>query len=124
MRTLYEILVDAGIKLRTATAKERCFAMPKNHKATFTIHVNPSPLEISFSPDGGKLPDETVGMPVDGQVVTVIDGGTRPYTVVVTLGSLPVGVTLMQGTSSVVLQGAPTTPGDYSFEITATDSGA
>lgn len=124
MRTLYEILAAAGIKLRTATAKENCFAMPKTHKATFTIHVDASPDDITFTPDGGKLPNETVGTPVDGQVVTVIDGGTRPYTVAVTLGSLPVGVTLLQGTSSVVLQGAPTTPGDYSFEITATDSGA
>lgn len=98
--------------------------MPKTHKATFTIHVDPSPLEISFSPDGGPLPAETVGTDVTNDLVTVIDGGTRPYAIAVTAGALPPGVTLMQGTSSVVLSGAPTTPGDYSFEITAMDSGA
>jgi hypothetical protein len=97
--------------------------MPQTHKATFTIHVNPSPSGISFNPDGGPLQPATVGVDVANEPVTVIDGGTRPYSVSVTGGTLPDGLSLAQGTSSVVLQGVPTVAGDFTFEITATDSG-
>lgn len=98
--------------------------MPKTHTATFSIHVNPSAAEISFNPDGGSLAPATVGVDVSDELVTVVDGGTRPYHATISGGALPPGLTLAQGTSSIVLQGAPTTPGDFTFDITVTDSGA
>ena len=49
-------------------------------------------------------------------------GGTAPYTYKVAAGSiLPAGLSL---TGPGVITGTPTTPGSYSFGITATDSGA
>jgi len=95
--------------------------MPQTHKATFTIHVNPSgPPPLVFTPDGGPLPDETVGTAVS-QLVTSVSGGTPPYSFQVTSGALPPGLSL---DSNLMLTGIPTTAGDYSFEVTATDSGA
>ncbi len=46
-------------------------------------------------------------------------GGAGPYTYAVTSGSLPPGLTLSAGTVS----GAPTQPGNYVVQITATDAG-
>ncbi|WP_236585435.1 putative Ig domain-containing protein [Dyella sp. EPa41] len=45
-------------------------------------------------------------------------GGTGPYTFTVSSGSLPPGLTL----SGNAISGTPTTQGNYSFSITATDS--
>lgn len=47
------------------------------------------------------------------------DGGTGPYTWSITSGTLPPGLTL---SSSGVLSGTPSAPGQYSFVITATDA--
>lgn len=46
-------------------------------------------------------------------------GGDAPYTFTVTSGSLPAGTAL---STAGVLSGTPTTPGEYSFTVTATDS--
>jgi hypothetical protein len=46
-------------------------------------------------------------------------GGTAPYTWTISEGSLPPGMTL---SSSGVLSGVPSTPGQYSFVITVTDA--
>lgn len=93
----------------------------QTHKATFTLHVNPAgPSPIVFSPDGGALPDATVGQAVS-ELVTQVSGGTPPYAFSVTAGTLPPGLSL---DSNLNLTGTPTTAGDFTFEITATDSGA
>jgi hypothetical protein len=87
-------------------------------KATFTIHVNPAAAPpITFSPAGGPLPDETVGQPATGAVS--VSGGTPPLSVALTNGALPDGVSL-DGAGN--LTGSPTAAGDFSFELTATDS--
>lgn len=46
-------------------------------------------------------------------------GGSGPYTFAVTSGSLPTGLTLA---SSGLLSGTPSTPGSYTFVVTATDT--
>ncbi len=71
-----------------------------------TITVNPS-----------TLPDGTVGDAYDQTISAT--GGTSSYTFAVTTGSLPPGLTLTTGGS---LSGTPTTIGNYSFTITATDA--
>ena len=63
------------------------------------------------------VPDATVG--VDYEVLFVATGGNGPHTFAVTAGSLPAGLFL---SSDGTLNGAPTTPGDYEFTVTATDT--
>jgi hypothetical protein len=65
-----------------------------------------------------SLPDGTPGTAYS-QTLSAI-GGTTPYTFDVTSGSLPPGLSL--NTSTGLLSGVPTTLGNYSFDVTATDS--
>ena len=86
---------------------------------TFTIHVNPATVpDLVLIPGSGALPDETVGSAATGGVTS--SGGAPPVTFAVTAGSLPPGVILDPATGN--LSGSPTSAGDASFEITATDS--
>ncbi|MBI4811173.1 MAG: putative Ig domain-containing protein, partial [Ignavibacteriales bacterium] len=71
-----------------------------------TITVNPA-----------TLPSGTVGATYN-QTITA-SGGTSPYTFAVTGGALPPGLILSSGG---VLSGAPTTVGNFSFTVTATDA--
>jgi uncharacterized protein YhjY with autotransporter beta-barrel domain len=73
-------------------------------------------VPITVNP--ATLPNGTAGTPYN-QTVTA-SGGTAPYTFAVTAGSLPTGLALNGGTGAIT--GTPTTPGPYSFTITATDA--
>lgn len=64
----------------------------------------------------GTLPGGTAGS--DYKAGLSASGGVSPYTFTVTGGALPPGLTLDGG----IIIGTPSTPGDYSFTITATDS--
>jgi hypothetical protein len=64
------------------------------------------------------LPDGTVGKSYDQNVVG--NGGTLPYLYSITGGALPHGLVL-DGQSGAI-SGTPTTIGNFSFTITATDS--
>lgn len=66
----------------------------------------------------GTLPAMTVGAPYS--VTFSVSGGIAPYTLAVTAGSLPAGLTL-DGTTGE-LSGMPTTAGTFSFTVAATDS--
>jgi Putative Ig domain len=78
-----------------------------------TINVNSSITITTASP----LATGTVGI---GYTITLqATGGTNPYTWLVTGGSLPPGLILSNGG---VLSGTPTTSGNYTFVVTATDS--
>ena len=70
---------------------------------------------ITLTP--ASLPSATVGSGYD-QTLTA-SGGTEPYTFAVTQGLLPPGMAL---TSAGSLSGAPTTAGDFSFTVVATDT--
>ena len=65
------------------------------------------------------LPQMTVGAPFSATLTA--SGGTAPYTFAVTAGSLPAGLSL---SPAGALTGTPTTPGAFSFTVTATDSAA
>jgi len=65
----------------------------------------------------GTLAAGQVGVPYSQQIT--VAGGTAPYTWTISQGSLPPGMNL---TSSGVLSGVPSAPGQYSFVITVTDS--
>ena len=66
--------------------------------------------------------DGEVGNGVTGVSYTATvtaEGGTEPYTFEITSGSLPDGVTMDESGN---FTGTPTVPGDYDFEVTATDA--
>jgi len=98
-----------------------------NKTVTFTVSVKEgqaNPLVIT--PEGGSLPDQTVGTAVDEKLCD-ISGGTAPYTFEVTAGALPDGIRIEaadngDGTTSLFLAGTPTTAGDNSFDLTVTDA--
>jgi hypothetical protein len=72
---------------------------------------------ISVTPQ--TLPGGTNGVSYS-QTVTA-SGGTAPYTIKITTGSLPPGLSLSSGGE---LSGTPTSPGTYTFRIEAVDSSA
>jgi len=50
-------------------------------------------------------------------------GGTSPYSIGLTAGALPVGLSLAtSGPDTAMLSGTPTVPGDFAFTLTATDA--
>ncbi|MHB8630163.1 MAG: putative Ig domain-containing protein, partial [Aggregatilineales bacterium] len=81
-----------------------------------TITLNPTSL-----PPGGTL------LPYPTQTITA-SGGTAPYRFAVTSGSLPPGLGLASGGgdlttwSAGILSGTPTSTGNYTFTVTATDA--
>jgi gliding motility-associated-like protein len=64
-----------------------------------------------------SLTNGTVGTAYTQTVATT--GGTSPYTYVVTIGSLPTGLTL---SSAGAITGTPTTGGTFNFTVKATDA--
>ncbi len=97
--------------------------------ATFTVHVapvTPPPNPPELTPDGGALPDATVGVDLGQEKVAEISGGTPPYTPSVVNGALPDGTSLVLDATgtSLELEGTPTAAGDFSFDVEVDDSGA
>lgn len=66
----------------------------------------------------GSLPSGTVNDSYNA--VLAVSGGSAPYTFSVKSGSLPAGVVLNSKTGS--LSGKPTTAGNFTFEVVATDA--
>ena len=75
---------------------------------TFTLTLQPN-----------TIPAVTQGVAYN-QAITAV-GGNANYSLVVTSGSLPSGITLTGGAGSWALTGTSNSPGSYSFTITATD---
>lgn len=84
----------------------------------YTLHVDPQPQPLSLSPASGALPGEQVGSPASGTVS--ISGGTPPYTV--QESGLPTGVSAVVEGSNITLSGTPTAAGDFTPNLTVTDS--
>ncbi|MBV9762733.1 MAG: putative Ig domain-containing protein [Acidobacteriaceae bacterium] len=81
---------------------------------TATITVLPRPLMLACSlPGSGQLGAVYTGM-------CQASFGMPPYTYSVSTGALPLGLTLSSSTGAVA--GTPTTPGTFSFTVSATDS--
>ncbi|MBB4105838.1 beta strand repeat-containing protein [Allorhizobium borbori] len=86
--------------------------------ASQTVTVTVSAPTLTFSPGAGALTSGTVGTAYSQTLAA--SGGTAPYTYAVTSGSLPAGLSL--NTSTGAISGTPTTAGNASFSITATDT--
>lgn len=72
---------------------------------------------LSLVVDPSPLPDATVGQPYSH--VTSVTGGTPPYSLTISEGNLPSGVTLSSAGSWT---GTPVAQGTYPMTVTATDS--
>ena len=98
-----------------------------DQQATFTVSVKSATGgPLTLTPDGGALPDETVGTAV-ADTVTVISGGKSPYTFEITDGATPDGTELFSednadGTTTLTIEGTPTTEGDSSFTVDVVDA--
>ncbi|MBB3609589.1 putative Ig domain-containing protein [Rhizobium sp. BK602] len=82
-----------------------------------TVAITISPPTLSFSPASGALPAGMVNTAYNRTVTA--SGGTGPYNYGIT-GTLPPGLALNHSTGAIT--GTPTTAGNYSFSITATDA--
>jgi len=96
----------------------------------FTLFVsNPNPNVLTVPLNAGLLRDAVVGQAFS--VALNVVGGAPPYSWSAAPGSaLPPGLSLLTGPSlpptfgqgQTVLGGAPTTPGQYSFDLVVTDT--
>ncbi|HUA79618.1 MAG TPA: putative Ig domain-containing protein [Dyella sp.] len=82
--------------------------------SALTLTINAPTLIVT--PAAGALPNATQNTAYTQTLST--SGGTPSYTYQVTSGALPAGITLSGNT----LSGTPTGYGNYSFQITVTDS--
>ena len=80
-----------------------------------TVSITVTAPTLSFTPSASTLPPATAGS-AWSQTLSV-SGGTAPYNW--SASGLPPGITLSSGG---ILSGTPTTPGSYTFQITAADS--
>jgi len=107
---------------------------PLNTDASGAL-LNGYAFVLAVIPAGGHDPlrnvgvlqhDASVGSPYEFVLDQALRSGTRPFTWSVASGTLPPGIVLFPGGNGVsaYLGGTPTTPGPYSFTLTATDAAA
>ena len=87
----------------------------------YTIRINPAACpSLTILP--ATLPNAALGAPYS-QPITASGSTPDTYTYTVTAGTLPPGLALapLTAVKTVTLSGTPTTAGNYSFTITATD---
>jgi uncharacterized protein (TIGR03437 family) len=82
----------------------------------FSLTIMPPALTIT--PSGGALASGMAKVDYPGQLIAA-SGGTGPYTLTVSAGSLPPGLAL---DAFGTISGTPTSPGLYSFTVTAMDT--
>ncbi|WP_158277980.1 putative Ig domain-containing protein [Caulobacter endophyticus] len=114
------LAVSTGVISGTATA-------PGAYSFTITATDNNSVTDAKtytgtigagLAITNASLPTPVIGVSYSQTVAT--SGGTAPVTFAVSGGSLPAGLSLVASTG--VISGTATTPGAYSFTITATDN--
>ncbi len=85
--------------------------------APATVSMTITAPNLIFSPPSGALPAGIVTTAYSETITA--SGGTSPYNYSAT-GTLPAGLALNHATGAIT--GTPTTPGNYSFSMTATDA--
>lgn len=85
---------------------------PVEASLTTNLTVEPTPADIEVY---AQVPRSVAGEPLNIAVTAV--GGVAPYTFAFSGGTLPDGLSLNAATGAIT--GAPTTPGNYSFAVSA-----
>jgi hypothetical protein len=84
------------------------------------IGVTGEPAPVTLHPDS-PLPGDDVGLPYL-EFINAIGGDGGPFSYSITGGSLPPGITSATVSDpQLLLSGTPTTPGTFTFTVTATD---
>ena len=115
-----DILALTSITFTTG-ANSNGRALARNGAVTLdTNNINACGVSVCpiITVNPATLPNGTVGTPYN-QIVSA-SGGTAPYTFAVSSGVLPPPLILNSATGAIT--GTPTTPGTYTFTITATDA--
>jgi large repetitive protein len=86
---------------------------PATFSQNYTLTVGTASISITPS----SLPSGSVGVAYTNTTLSA-SGGIAPYTYSLSLGSLPTGLAL---SSSGVISGTPTSAGNFSFTVVATD---
>lgn len=102
----------AGVFNFTVTATD-ANKISGNHDYALTIN----PPALGLSPAAGVLPDATAENAYSQQFAP--SGGTAPYTVTVSSGALPAGLTL---STTGLLSGTPAATGTFIFTVQVADS--
>ncbi len=91
---------------------------------TITVLPAGKPNPLSLSPWSATSSEPSVGQEFLERLGAWAQGGMPPITWSLASGSLPPGIVLIPGNSSVggYLTGVPTTPGVYTYSLRATDS--
>ena len=100
----------AGLNLLSAVAVDDAGNVSA---VSATVRVTYSPITITTT----TLASGQVGVAYAATIE--VNGGTPPYSLTVSAGALPGGVTLSDGGA---LSGTPTASGDFAFTVTATDA--
>ncbi|WP_343315725.1 putative Ig domain-containing protein [Brucella sp. BE17] len=97
----------------TITATDRYDA---TGSASYSLRVTTSPVTLAFSPDSGALAAANVGETYNRSVT--ITNGTAPYTYSAT--GLPSGLSIEPKSGAIT--GSPTTAGNYTVVVNASDN--
>jgi hypothetical protein len=115
---LTSITMTTGVSLAgRAIALNAAVTMDTNAVTATCLAGPPPPVCPAIALAPATLPDGTVGAAYSQTIVG--SGGTAPYTFAVTVGAIPVGLSL---TPAGVLAGTPTAAGSPSFTIRGTDA--
>lgn len=95
------------------TATDSTDPTPQTSTQTESITITPRPVVVTTA----KLHQAVVTKAFSESLAA--EGGVSPYTWTTSSGALPPGLTLGANGS---IQGVPTTAGDFSFTVEATDS--
>ncbi|WP_174240918.1 putative Ig domain-containing protein, partial [Granulicella sp. S190] len=103
----------AQLQVQNEVTMAESQALPVAVVPTTTSNSSLPPLAITTA----SLPQATAGTAYSTTISAA--GGTSPYAWTLTSGQIPAGLTL---STSGILSGTPTTSGNYSFVLSATDS--
>jgi len=108
---------SAGISTFTVRATDSCAGGAQTSDKSMTITVNPAPCPALSITSPSTLPSGTVGQSYTYQITT--SGGQAPITFRFMSDIYPPGLRM---NSAGLISGTPTSAGNYTFPVRATDS--
>lgn len=108
---------SSGTYIFTIRAMDSCTTGAQSIQGNFSVTVNPAPCPVLSIASPSTLSTGTVGQGYSYQLHT--SGGQASVTFHIVSGSLPPGLNL---NLSGLISGTPTSSGNYSFRVSATDN--